>query len=152
MKKELYSKNYAVVLPEKTDLQVSKNFKIFKGTIEQATLEIKKYEFKKDKLFAGIIIFNNLEFLDEYKNIMDLLNEIVTENTLTPKDIYLNKIYHHGIDHKCYVKDKIVYCSTWTLPFYSYLNRSNNSLYANCMRHRLHMIEFLRTEFSKSIL
>lgn len=151
-KRSLYSTTYAIIIPEKSDIQIAKNFKVFKGTVEQATLDIKKYELEQDILFAGVIIINSLKFLTIEGDKTKLINELVSKNKLTLKNIYLNKIYHHGIDSKCYAEDKIVYCSTWVLPFYSYLKRSNNSLYANCMRHRLHMVEFLNSQSSKFIL
>lgn len=157
MDKPLYSNIYSVVLPNKVDIILNEKFKIFYGGIDKATLDIKKYELEHDILFAGHIILNDLEYLNSTvdfllseKNIQLFLEKLTSKFTLNLNNVYLNKIYHHGVDSKCYVEDKIVLCSTWSLPFYSYIKRANNSLYANFVRHRIHMVEFLKSIYDEN--
>ena len=152
MNKPLYSNKYSVVFPTTVDISLGENFKAFYGNIDQVTLDIKKYELEQDELFAGHIIINDinylnntLDFLLSEKKIDAFLEKLVSNFSLGLNNIYVNKIYHHGVDSKCYVEDKIVFCSTWSLPFYSYIKRANNTLYANFVRHRIQMIEFLKS-------
>lgn len=152
MNNSLYSANFAIIIPEVFNLNVDEDFTVFSGNMDKCTLDLKKYEFKHDKLFKGVFVINDLNFLTntvEYflngKNISKTLLDIGKSYMLTENNIYFTDIFHHGIDSKCYVEDKIVLCSTWVLPFYSYIRRANNSLYANCMRHRVKMVKFLKS-------
>lgn len=157
MDKPLYSKIYSVVFPTAVDISLGNNFKVFHGNIDQVTLDIKKYELQQDVLFAGHIIINDIDYLDSTvdfllaeKNMTVFLEKLVSKYSLSLNNVYLNKIYHHGVDSKCYVEDKVVFCSTWSLPFYSYIKRANNTLYANFVRHRIHMVEFLKSIYDES--
>jgi hypothetical protein len=157
MKKALYSNKVAIIFPSPPGITLPERFDVYTGTIDECTLNIKKTELINDALYSGVLIINDLSHLDstlEYiraeKNVEKVLTELVEDTELTLSNIFFTKIVHSGVDSECTVEDKLVYCSTWTLPFYSYIKRAGNTLYANCIRHRVQMVEFLKSIYDES--
>ena len=109
-------------------------FDSFYGDMQKAYLDIRKKELQEDRLYLGHIIIkdNEIEVNEE------LLKRIIS-NTLSEKSFYAYDILHDGVDSVCNINDKIIFCSSWTLPFYIFNYRTNNTLYGDIFARRLEM-------------
>ena len=109
-------------------------FDSFYGDMQKAYLDIRKKELQEDRLYLGHIIIkdNEIEVNEE------LLKENII-NTLSEKSFYAYDILHDGVDSVCNINDKIIFCSSWTLPFYIFNYRTNNTLYGDIFARRLEM-------------
>ena len=109
-------------------------FDSFYGDMQKAYLDIRKKELQEDRLYLGHIIIKDNEI-----EVNEELLKRITSNTLSEKSFYAYDILHDGVDSVCNINDKIIFCSSWTLPFYIFNYRTNNTLYGDIFARRLEM-------------
>ena len=137
MNKNFYNSTHTIICKEDLDIELNKKFKFFKGTLEECLYNIKKHELNKDEFFSGHIIVNKPSAIE--KNIK-YFEKLVNKYSFDTREVFVSKVFHHGIDSKCSVSDDIILCSSWVLPIVCNFKRSNNNnLYKDFMRHRIQM-------------
>lgn len=136
MGKKFFNGKYTVIFKEEISYDFGSEFEFHTGNMYQSYLNIKKTEIDTELLYNGHFIINttSIDLLKRFN-----FKAIYESFPLTENNIYLPRIVHHGANSKCSATEEIVFCSSWVLPFYFNLSRSNNSLYANMIRHRIHM-------------
>lgn len=136
---EFYNKKFTVITKEKISLDLPDYIVNFYGSYDKCYYDIKDYEISNDTFFNGHIIFNVLEKYQD--GIEKVIESIIGHNILSPKNIYVTGIHHHGVDSKCYLTDSVCYCSSWVLPFVLNTSRTENNLYGEMQVHRITMNE-----------
>lgn len=126
-----FNNKYSLITKQSCNIE---GFDSFYGDIQKAYLNIRKKELEEDKLYLGHIIINSKE-IEVNK---ELLSKI-TNNSLSDKSFYAYDILHDGVDSVCNINDDIVFCSSWTLPFYVFNYRTSNTLYGDIFARRLDM-------------
>ena len=126
-----FNNKYSLISIQNYDVE---GFDSFYGDIQKAYLDIRKKELEEDKLYLGHIIINDKEI-----KVNKELLEKITSNTLSDKSFYAYDILHDGVDSICNINDNIVFCSSWTLPFYVFNYRTSNTLYGDIFARRLDM-------------
>jgi hypothetical protein len=136
MGKKFFNGKYTILFNDNVDLNLNEKFELHFGNLYESYLKIKMTEIDTEFVYNGHLIINTSS-----TDLIKRLNfeSIIDSFPLTDSNIYLPRIVHTGANDQCSASDEIVFCSTWVLPFYFNLNRSNNSLYSNMIRHRIYM-------------
>ena len=127
-----FNNKYSVICKKDYNIE---GFDFYTEDLQKVYFDIRKKELKEDRLYRGHIIFNDLDI----KINKILLDNLVKDNILTPKNFFAYDILHDGVDSVCNIDTKVVFCSSWVLPFYAFNFRTNNTLYGDIFARRLEM-------------
>lgn len=138
MNNNFYNDRYTLITSEEYTGNLPVNFDRYSGTAEQCLYSIQKFQTNKDTFYRGHIIINELDTKTIDLNI-DTITQIVQTIKLTESNAYFLRIHHDGPADKCYVDPTLILCSSWTLPFILLNTQTTNSLYGDCISHRIQM-------------
>ena len=146
MNSEFYNDRYTFITQEEFPFNLPTYIDKYSGTAEQCLYSIQKFQTNKDTFYSGHIIINGLDEQTIKLNLENILNKAKTLK-LTENNAYFLKVYHTGPADECYVDSTLIVCSSWTLPFILSNERTTNSLYGDCISHRIHMCKIPGLDF-----
>lgn len=133
-----YNNKFTLILPEKVDIKLPSNFKLFFGNIENVSLDVKQYEIDNDQFFNGHLIVNNLDL------ILKIDFSVVKSLNINDKILYTTSFIDSHISSDCKVNDDILFCNSFVFWIISNYKRTKNNLYGDCFSHR---IDFRKINF-----
>ena len=128
--KPLFNGKFTVITKAKLDFDLPPNFVNVYGSNEEVSFNIQNYQIHNDEAYSGHFIIDKLKKKDA-KHLIRYSKFKLGRNT-----IYTDDVLHDGVDSKCYISNKFIFCNIWALPFILENYRTRNSLYGDIVSHR----------------
>lgn len=129
MSSNFYNDKYTLITKEKVKHELPPNIENFYGSFNKAYFNIKSYELENDEFFNGHIIVNGINTNIDF--------ETIQGNKLTRYNIFFDNVEYYPKES---VSNKIIYCSSWVLPFLYGIEHTPKKLYTQCFMHRLDIL------------
>ena len=140
MNRNFYNSKLTFITPTKYEGDLPSYYVPFYGELEEVVHKVKWYEYNNDTFFNGHLIVNDFEYYNEINTTYDLKS--VAEKWLEPDISLFYQVIHEHQARECSVDMKLALVSSYALPIIGYASRTENSVYANCWRHRIRMFNF----------